>query len=76
VPGALAWLALMLSGLGVAWKAVGWQGAAAVGCIVIASFSSLVNNGTRDATIGLPMLWVMGLMISLARTTDRSADTH
>lgn len=76
VPGALAWLVLMLSGLGVAWKALGWQGAAAVGCIVIACFSSLVNNGTRDATIGLPMLWVMGLMISLARNNERSAGSH
>jgi hypothetical protein len=28
-----------------------------------------VNNGTRDATIGLPMLWMVGVMISLARSS-------
>lgn len=68
VPGAVAWLMLMLSGLGVAWKAQGWTGAAATACILIACFSALVNNATRDATIGLPMLWIMGVLISLART--------
>lgn len=67
VVASLAWLVLMLSGLGLAWKARGWQGAAAAACILVATFSALVNNGTRDAIIGLPMLWVMGVMISLAR---------
>ena len=66
-PGAVLWLALMLSGLGLAWKTQGWKGAAATACILIACFSALVNNGTRDATIGLPMLWVVGLLISFAR---------
>jgi O-antigen ligase len=68
VPGAVAWLVLMLSGLGVSWKTLGWKGAAATACVLIACFSALVNNGTRDATIGLPMLWVMGFLISLARS--------
>jgi O-antigen ligase len=67
LPGAVLWLVLMLSGLGSAWKTQGWKGAAATACILIACFSALVNNGTRDATIGLPMLWVMGLLISFAR---------
>jgi O-antigen ligase len=66
-PGAVLWLVLMLSGLGLAWKTQGWKGAAATACILIACFSALVNNGTRDATIGLPMLWVVGLLISFAR---------
>ncbi len=66
VVASLAWLALMLSGLGLAWKACGWQGAAAA-CILVATFSALVNNGTLDATIGLPILWVMGVLISLTR---------
>lgn len=67
VLGALSWLFLMLSPLGLAWKARSWMGAAAMGGICVATFASLVNNGTRDATIGLPMLWVMGVLISLCR---------
>jgi O-antigen ligase len=72
-PGAVLWLALMLSGLGLAWKTQGWKGAAATACILIACFSALVNNGTRDATIGLPILLVTGLLISFARP-DISSD--
>lgn len=67
VMGAVAWLLLMLSGLKTSWKNRGWMGSAASASIVIACFSALVNNGTRDATIGLSMLWVMCLMISFAR---------
>lgn len=67
VLGGLAWLFLMLSGMGVAWRSRGWAGAAALAAILISTFSSLVNNGTRDATIGLPMLWIMGVLISFAR---------
>lgn len=65
--GGIAWLLLMLSGLTVCWKSKGWAGAAAFAALLIGTFSSLVNNGTRDATIGLPMLWLMGVLVSLAR---------
>lgn len=67
VLGAFSWLFLMLSPLSVAWKARNWMGAAATAGICVATFAALVNNGTRDATIGLPMLWVMGSLISLSR---------
>ncbi len=67
VLGAFSWLFLMLSPLGLAWKARSWMGAAATAGICVATFASLVNNGTRDATIGLPMLWMMGVLISLCR---------
>jgi O-antigen ligase len=71
--GGLLWLFLMTSGLGSAWKANNWSGAAASAAILVCTFSALVNNGTRDATIGLPMLWIMGVLISLAL---RSADVQ
>jgi O-antigen ligase len=68
IVGAIGWLFLMLSGLWQTWKSRHWMGAAATAAICIATFASLVNNGTRDATIGLPMLWLMGLLISRTRT--------
>lgn len=67
VLGSLSWLFLMLSPLGLVWKSRSWMGAAATGGICVATFSALVNNGTRDAIIGLPMLWVMGVLISSSR---------
>lgn len=72
VPGALAWLMLFLS---ICWK--GWKTQTTAGRIcfafgLIALFSSLVNNGTRDAGLGLPMLWVLGVVLSLAQLTRNS----
>lgn len=69
VPGALAWLMLFLS---ICWK--GWQTQTTAGRIcfafgLIALFSSLVNNGTRDAGLGLPMLWVVGVVLALSQLT-------
>lgn len=64
VPGALAWLALLL---GVCWR--GWKTHSIAGQLTfaigaMAIFSSLVNNGTRDAGLGFPMLWVLGVMLA------------
>lgn len=64
VPGALAWLALLL---GVCWR--GWKTRSIAGQLTFAIgamtvFSSVVNNGTRDAGLGLPMLWVLGVMLA------------
>lgn len=67
IVGASSWLLLMLSGLSQTWRSRNWMGAAATAAICIATFASLVNNGTRDATIGIPMLWIMGVMISYSR---------
>ena len=67
VVGAFSWMFLMLSGLWQTWKSRHWMGAAATASICIATFASLVNNGTRDATIGIPLLWIMGVMISYSR---------
>lgn len=67
VPGALAWLVLMLSAWWAAWHISDWRGRIAFAVAVIATFSAVVNNGTRDATLGLPMLWFMGVALAYAR---------
>jgi O-antigen ligase len=67
VPGAAAWLALLLAAAWAGWRIQTWQGRAAFAFAVVALFSSLVNSGTRDAEIGLPMLWVLGVALVLAR---------
>ena len=67
VLGGVLWMFLMLSQVNSIWKIRNAWGASACAAIFMATFSSLVNNGTRDATIGLPMLWMVGVLISLAR---------
>lgn len=72
IPGALSWLALMLAACWAGWRRRSWEGRAAFSVAVIALFSSLVNSATRDATIGLPMLWVLGVYLSLAETSEQT----
>jgi len=67
VLGGVLWMFLMLSQVNSIWKIRNAWGASACAAIFMATFCSLVNNGTRDATIGLPMLWMVGVLISLAR---------
>jgi O-antigen ligase len=69
VPGAIAWLAVMLAAFWAGWRIPTWQGRAACAMAAVALFSSLVNNGTRDAEIGLPMLWLLGVALAYARAT-------
>jgi O-antigen ligase len=75
-PGALAWLALILSLCWMGWKqrhAVG-QVAFALACMALVS--SLVNSGTRDANIGLPMLFVVAACLAWARGSDPHQDAE
>jgi O-antigen ligase len=71
IPGVLAWLALLLSAAWAGWRVRTWQGRMAFALAVVALFSSLVNSGTRDAEIGLPMLWMLGVALVLARESTR-----
>ncbi|TNF62196.1 MAG: O-antigen ligase domain-containing protein, partial [Burkholderiales bacterium] len=73
LPGALAWTGLMLIGLIALWRIRNWAAAAASGAIAIAFVSSLINNGTRDATIGLPMLMLVGLLYARAFSSGAPA---
>jgi O-antigen ligase len=75
-PGALAWLALMLS---LCW--IGWQHKSAAGHIAfavasMALISSLINSGTRDANIGLPMLYVVAACLAWARGSTGEAGSN
>jgi O-antigen ligase len=72
VPGALAWLALLLAAAWAGWRIQTWQGRMAFAIALIALFSSMVNSGTRDAEIGLPMLWMLGVALVLARESAKT----
>jgi O-antigen ligase len=72
VPGALAWLALLLAAAWAGWRIQTWQGRIAFAIALIALFSSMVNSGTRDAEIGLPMLWMLGVALVLARESAKT----
>lgn len=65
VPGALALLVLMLSGLRAPWKRSDLTGRLAMIALLTVIFTSSVNSGMRDAAIGLCLLWVVGLCLRL-----------
>jgi O-antigen ligase len=65
VPGALALLVLMLSGLWAPWKRADLTGRLAMIALLTVIFTSSVNSGMRDAAIGLCLLWVAGLYLRL-----------
>jgi O-antigen ligase len=66
-PGALAWLAMMLSLCWMGWKNNNAVGHVAFSIACIALMSSMFNSATRDASIGLPMLFVVAAAIAWAR---------
>jgi O-antigen ligase len=57
--GAMAWLSLMLSLCWIGWKQRDYGGNIAFSMACIALISSLFNSATRDASIGLPMLFIV-----------------
>lgn len=70
VVGALSWLSLMLAACWTGWRRRNWQAQAALAVAVVALFSALVNSATRDAVIGLPMLWILGVFLSQAENVE------
>jgi O-antigen ligase len=62
--GAVAWLVLMLSLCWISWKQHHAKGHVAFSLACIALVSSLVNSGTRDASIGLPMLFIVSAALA------------
>jgi O-antigen ligase len=66
-PGALAWLALMLSLCWMGWRSNNAVGHVAFSMASVALMSSMFNSATRDASIGLPMLFVVAAAIAWAR---------
>ena len=66
VPGALSWLAIMLAACLAGWRRQDMAGRMAFVAALTLLFSALVNSATRDATIGLSLLWVVGLYLRLS----------
>lgn len=66
VPGALCWLAIMLAACYVGWRRQDLTGRLAFVAALTLTFSALVNSATRDAVIGLSLLWIVGLYLRLA----------
>lgn len=66
VIGSVAWLVMILAPLIPLWRMPGWRAAAASAAVSVAFISSLVNNGTRDAVLGLPMLMLVGILYANA----------
>ena len=66
VPGALAWLAIMLAACRVGWTRQDLIGRLAFVAALTLLLSALVNSATRDAVIGLGLLWVVGVYLRLA----------
>jgi O-antigen ligase len=72
LPGALAWLALMVSLCWIGWQRNNAPGQIAFSIAAVSLVSSLVNSGTRDASIGLPMLFVVGACLAWSRGTAQN----
>ena len=66
VPGALSWLVLMLAACRAGWRRQDVVGRLAFVAAVTLLLSALVNSATRDAVIGLSLLWVVGVYLRLA----------
>jgi O-antigen ligase len=70
IPGAMAWLFLMLSLCWMAWKRHQVVGHMAFAWAWMALACSLVNSGTRDAALGLPMLFLVAACLAWAKQNE------
>ena len=70
VIGALSWLAMMLGASRVGWRRRDLLGRLAFVACAAMLFAALVNSATRDAAIGLSLLWVVGVYLRLASNPD------
>lgn len=68
IPGALAWLAIFLAACCRGWQTHTISGQVVFAIALMALFSSLVNNGTRDAGLGLPILFILGVTLAFINT--------
>ena len=72
VPGALSWLAIMLAACWAGWRRQDLTGRLAFVAAVTLLFSALLNSATRDAAIGLSLVWIVGLYLRLGAGGDIS----
>ena len=66
IPGALALLAVLVAGCVTGWKRRDATGRMAFAAALTVLLAATVNSATRDANIGLSLLWVLGLYLRLA----------
>lgn len=67
LPGAFIWLALMFSLAWLGWKQRTPEGHLAFAFAGMALVNALVNSGTRDAAMGLPLLFMVGCSMAWSR---------
>ncbi|OUL99670.1 O-antigen ligase family protein [Variovorax sp. JS1663] len=67
IPGALSLLAIMLTGVWVAWRRDDLYGRYAFAAQLIALIATNANSALRDAQIGLSLLWVSTIYLRLAQ---------
>jgi O-antigen ligase len=67
IPGALSLLAIMLTGVWVAWRRDDLYGRYALVAQLIALIATNANSALRDAQIGLSLLWVSTIYLRLAQ---------
>jgi O-antigen ligase len=73
LPGAMAWLALMVSLIWMGWKQHSPSGHLAFSVSAIVLVNSLVNSGTRDANLGLPTLFLAAACLAWAFRQDQQS---
>ncbi len=66
VPGGALYLALVLAALPAAWRRRDLAGRLALTATLALALAGATNSATRDATMGLSLLWVVGLFLRLA----------
>ncbi|MFM2274827.1 MAG: hypothetical protein RL211_699 [Pseudomonadota bacterium] len=66
VPGGLLLLSLLIAACAAGWRRQGSTGQTAFVAALAVLLASAVNSATRDASIGLGLLWIMGIYLRLA----------
>jgi O-antigen ligase len=66
IPGSLSLLAIILTGVWVAWRREDIVGRRAFAAMLILLIATSLNSALRDAQIGLSMLWVTMVYLRLA----------
>lgn len=65
IPGAASWLAIMLAACWTGWRRADVTGRLAFVAALTLTCGALVNSATRDAVIGLSLVWIVGLYLRL-----------
>ncbi|NJS36260.1 MAG: O-antigen ligase family protein [Brachymonas sp.] len=65
--GALSWLSLFGTLLWLCWRTMTWRHQIAFAFVAMVLANAQVNSGTRDANLGLPLLFAMGAAVAWAR---------